>query len=258
MLVGVPKEIKDNEYRVGLVPSTVRELTAKSHQVLVERNAGLGAGLPDADYRGRRRRDRRRCRRGLRPRRIDRQGQGAAAGRAQEAPRRPDPVHLPASRARPGADRGSDGGGRLRDRLRDGDQPARHLAAAHPDVGGRRPHGAPCRRALPGEGERRARRAAGRRAGRAAGRCGHPRRRRRRQQRRLHQRRHGRHRHRHRPQPGGAAAARQSVRRRRAHRVLNPRRHRGVVPARRSGGRLGAAAGRGGAEADHAPRPSRR
>src|SRR5499433_728124 len=50
MLVGVPKEIKDNEYRVGLVPSTVRELTAKGHQVLVETNAGLGAGLPDADY----------------------------------------------------------------------------------------------------------------------------------------------------------------------------------------------------------------
>jgi len=51
MLVGVPKEIKDNEYRVGLVPSTVRELTAKGHQVLVETNAGMGAGLSDADYR---------------------------------------------------------------------------------------------------------------------------------------------------------------------------------------------------------------
>jgi alanine dehydrogenase len=50
MLVGVPKEIKDHEYRVGLVPSTVRELTAKGHQVLVETNAGIGAGLPDADY----------------------------------------------------------------------------------------------------------------------------------------------------------------------------------------------------------------
>jgi alanine dehydrogenase len=50
MLVGVPKEIKDSEYRVGLVPSTVRELTAKGHEVLVERNAGLGAGLTDADY----------------------------------------------------------------------------------------------------------------------------------------------------------------------------------------------------------------
>ena len=50
MLVGVPKEIKDNEYRVGLVPSTVRELTTKGHQVLVETNAGAGAGLSDEDY----------------------------------------------------------------------------------------------------------------------------------------------------------------------------------------------------------------
>src|SRR5712671_3812323 len=50
MLVGVPKEIKDNEYRVGLVPSTVRELTDKGHQVIVETNAGAGAGLPDTDY----------------------------------------------------------------------------------------------------------------------------------------------------------------------------------------------------------------
>jgi alanine dehydrogenase len=50
MLVGVPKEIKDNEYRVGLVPSTVRELTDKRHRVLVETGAGSGAGLSDSDY----------------------------------------------------------------------------------------------------------------------------------------------------------------------------------------------------------------
>jgi alanine dehydrogenase len=50
MLIGVPKEIKDHEYRVGLVPSTVRELAAKGHQVLLETNAGIGAGLPDGDY----------------------------------------------------------------------------------------------------------------------------------------------------------------------------------------------------------------
>ena len=50
MLVGVPKEIKDNEYRVGLVPSTVRELTDKGHRVLVETGAGSGAGLADSDY----------------------------------------------------------------------------------------------------------------------------------------------------------------------------------------------------------------
>jgi len=49
MLVGVPKEIKDSEYRVGLVPSAVRELTTSGHHLLVETNAGLGAGLTDAD-----------------------------------------------------------------------------------------------------------------------------------------------------------------------------------------------------------------
>src|SRR3954454_1760248 len=51
MLIGVPKEIKDSEYRVGLVPSTVRELTRNGHQVIVERSAGLGAGITDDDYR---------------------------------------------------------------------------------------------------------------------------------------------------------------------------------------------------------------
>jgi len=50
MLIGVPKETKDNEYRVGLVPSAVRELVANGHRVLVETGAGLGAGLSDADY----------------------------------------------------------------------------------------------------------------------------------------------------------------------------------------------------------------
>jgi alanine dehydrogenase len=50
MLVGVPKEIKDNEYRVGLVPSTVRELNLNGHRVLIEKDAGLAAGLADAAY----------------------------------------------------------------------------------------------------------------------------------------------------------------------------------------------------------------
>ncbi len=50
MLVGVPKEIKDSEYRVGLVPSTVRELTLKGHRVLIEKDAGAGAGLTDEAY----------------------------------------------------------------------------------------------------------------------------------------------------------------------------------------------------------------
>jgi len=50
MRVGVPKEIKNNEYRVGLIPSSVHELVHHGHEVIVQRGAGVGAGLPDADY----------------------------------------------------------------------------------------------------------------------------------------------------------------------------------------------------------------
>ena len=45
MLVGVPKEIKNHEYRVGLVPSSVAELIHHGHQVIVQTGAGLGARL---------------------------------------------------------------------------------------------------------------------------------------------------------------------------------------------------------------------
>jgi alanine dehydrogenase len=51
MKVGIPKEIKDNEYRVALVPATVRELTARGHRVIVETRAGAGAGISDDEYR---------------------------------------------------------------------------------------------------------------------------------------------------------------------------------------------------------------
>jgi len=50
MRVGVPKEIKNHEYRVGLVPSSVLELVHHGHEVLVQKGAGLGAGLTDEDY----------------------------------------------------------------------------------------------------------------------------------------------------------------------------------------------------------------
>jgi alanine dehydrogenase len=50
MLVGVPKEIKNHEYRVGLVPSSVAELARHGHAVLVETGAGLGSGITDAEY----------------------------------------------------------------------------------------------------------------------------------------------------------------------------------------------------------------
>ncbi len=50
MLIGVPKEIKNNEYRVGLVPGSVRELTANGHQVIVQKGAGAGIGFDDTMY----------------------------------------------------------------------------------------------------------------------------------------------------------------------------------------------------------------
>ena len=50
MLVGVPKEIKDNEFRVGLTPSSAAELAHHGHKVLVERSAGVGSGLSDGEY----------------------------------------------------------------------------------------------------------------------------------------------------------------------------------------------------------------
>jgi alanine dehydrogenase len=50
MLVGVPTEIKNNEYRVGLTPASVHELVAQGHQVLVQQGAGSEIGLPDAQY----------------------------------------------------------------------------------------------------------------------------------------------------------------------------------------------------------------
>jgi alanine dehydrogenase len=50
MLIGVPKEIKINENRVGLVPGSVRELVLHGHQVVVQRNAGTGIGIPDEAY----------------------------------------------------------------------------------------------------------------------------------------------------------------------------------------------------------------
>ena len=50
MIVGLPKEIKDNEYRVGLTPAGVRALTDASHQVIVEKSAGEGSGFDDALY----------------------------------------------------------------------------------------------------------------------------------------------------------------------------------------------------------------
>lgn len=50
MLIGIPKEIKNNENRVALTPAGVHSLVSRGHRVLIETNAGLGSGFTDADY----------------------------------------------------------------------------------------------------------------------------------------------------------------------------------------------------------------
>ena len=49
MLIGLPREIKNHEYRVGLTPLSVREFVRAGHKVHVEKNAGAGIGSSDAD-----------------------------------------------------------------------------------------------------------------------------------------------------------------------------------------------------------------
>ena len=51
MLIGVPKEIKNHEYRVGMAPASVREAVNRNHRVLIESNAGVGIGCSDDEYR---------------------------------------------------------------------------------------------------------------------------------------------------------------------------------------------------------------
>ncbi len=258
MLVGVPKEIKDNEYRVGLVPSTVRELTAKGHRVLVETGAGVGAGLTDADYKAAGAaiaasakdifaraemivkvkeplpQERKQLRRGqilftylhLAPDRAQTEdliasGVTAIAYETVTSPQGTLPLLTPMSEV----------AGRM----------APHVGAhcLEKENGGRGvllggvPGVPPADVVILGGGV-------------AGTHAAH------------HQRRHGRDRHRRRSQSGSAAAHRQSARRARAHGVLDPRCGGGGVPPRRSGHRHRADAGRRRAQADLGGRPSRR
>ena len=50
MKIGCPKEIKPQEFRVGMTPDAAREAIAHGHTVMIETNAGVGAGFSDADY----------------------------------------------------------------------------------------------------------------------------------------------------------------------------------------------------------------
>ena len=180
MRIGVPKEIKVLENRVGLVPGSVREAVAHGHEVIVEHNAGQGIGMDDDAYR----------KAGARVVGTAKEVFAAAemivkVKEPQAVERkmlcaRADPVHLPAPRAGP---RPGEGPRRQRcrlHRLRDGHLADGRAAAAGADVGSRGPDVDPGRRLLPREAARRPRHAAGRRARRRPGQGGDPGRRRRR------------------------------------------------------------------------------
>ena len=50
MIIGIPKEIKNNENRVSMTPAGVQQLVKHGHTVIVQKTAGLGSGIPDDDY----------------------------------------------------------------------------------------------------------------------------------------------------------------------------------------------------------------
>jgi alanine dehydrogenase len=50
MKIGVPREVKDNEFRVAMTPAGVRDLTSRGHTVAIERDAGIGSGIPNEAY----------------------------------------------------------------------------------------------------------------------------------------------------------------------------------------------------------------
>ncbi len=77
MRIGVPKEVKNHEYRVALTPVGVHELVQHGHDVVVQKDAGIGSQIPDSEYTRCRGPHRRRRRRGLGRCRDGAQGQGA-------------------------------------------------------------------------------------------------------------------------------------------------------------------------------------
>ena len=168
MIIGVPKEIKDHEYRVALLPSAAYQLTKRGHTVVVERGAGVGAGYPDLEYERAGREAGGLARRRVRAGRPDREGQRAVARRISTcsgpasccSPTCTSPPSKPLTEALMKS-------GATVHRLRNhrGKPPP---AVARTDERNRRAHERARGRLFSGETFWRQRRAAGRRAGRVA------------------------------------------------------------------------------------------
>ena len=99
MKIGLPKEIKDNEYRVGLTPAGVQALADAGHELFVERSAGEGSGFSDEQYVERGRENSGNGGRGLADGRDDRQGQRTDRAGISANARRSIAFYISASRA---------------------------------------------------------------------------------------------------------------------------------------------------------------
>ena len=166
MKVGVPTEIKTDEYRVSLTPAGVSELVERGHEVYIQAGAGVGSTIPDEEYEAQGAHmlpdaqsvfDEAEMILGVKEPQPEEVGDAAAG---------PPALHLPAPGARPRAHARARGVGRHLRRLRDRGRRARPAAAARADERGGRQDRHPGGRVLPGAPARRARRAARRRAGR--------------------------------------------------------------------------------------------
>ncbi len=231
MKVGVPTEIKTDEYRVALTPAGVRELVEHGHEVAIQAGAGEGSAISRRRVHVPGRVDPARRGRGVRVVRHDRQGQGAAGGRGRDARAAPHALHLPAPRAGPRAHARAGRVGRDLRRLRDRRGRARAAAAAGADERGRGQDRHPGGRVHAREAARRARDPARRRAGRGGGEGDDHRRRRGRHERGVHRARDGGHGLRLRPQHRPPARARHRLRRARRHVLRVDAGHR-AAPAR--------------------------
>ena len=141
MIIGVPKEIKDHETRVGLVPSGVTALREAGHEVLVETHAGEGSSLTDREYMQAGAAHRRKP-----PRRSGAKPTSSSKSKSRRPaeyrllPARPDPVHLSAPGAAARTDRPAARRQGQRRRLRDHPRARRLAAAAHADERSGRTH----------------------------------------------------------------------------------------------------------------------
>ena len=110
MRIGVPAEIKIDEYRVAVTPAGVREMAEHGHEVLVEAGAGLGSAIADEEYAAQGARSSPTPPRSSREAEMILKVKEPQPGDRDAAPG-PAPLHLPASGARPRADRGLCGSG---------------------------------------------------------------------------------------------------------------------------------------------------